>query len=207
MLPLLTATLDLGKEGLSALFQCLEEAAGLATGMAVEPSPFHPRQDRIHPSPPYPPDPFPKHVHPQAIRRSIGKDILGYPNLDEGALLIHPHDLDDCLDLAGIQELPDHDTEQHDKEAHQYQSHALPPPCSLFGTAVAPLDFPVGLLNPVPFVWGHGCQLVSLARPGLRKECLGTHSRCLHKGCSHVSGCHQSTCGLSPTAGAQPWAS
>src|SRR3989442_13770556 len=123
MLPLLTATLDLGKEGLSALFQCLEEAAGLATGMAVEPSPFHPRQDRIHPSPPYPPDPFPKHVHPQAIRRSIGKDILGNPNLDEGALLIHPHNLDHSLDLAGSQDLPDDSTGHTEHNPYDCQSH------------------------------------------------------------------------------------
>src|SRR2546426_6027147 len=54
-------------KGLFPLFQCLEEAAGLATGMAGEAGPLPPRPDPRPPPPPHTPDPLPHPLPPQTL--------------------------------------------------------------------------------------------------------------------------------------------
>src|SRR2546422_757612 len=175
-----TDQLFLGLEGVFFVLDRLDHPPGLATRMAVHPGPLHGLgHDRIGPPPAHTLDPFPEHVHPDAIRWSIGEEALRDADLEQLALLILDDHLDKRLDAAGVEELPDHDAERQDPEGHEGQRQAFPAPGAMLRPVIAALNLPVGLVDALPFVTLKRRRMVPVRHTSLRGECLWFHRRYL----------------------------
>ena len=101
-----------------------------------------------------PAHPLPEPIHPESVWRGVGEEVLGNAGLDQLPVVIHLDHLHKGLDGPVTEHLPHQHPQRDHQEPHECQGHDLPLPGVVLCGAVPALNFPVHLVNALPFV-GH----------------------------------------------------